>query len=167
MGAGSVFLNTEYEAYILADINSDLISLYNIVKLRTSDFVRDARLLFTDEFNNSEQFYLLREEFNTTADEYRRALLFLYLKPATAITACAAITCVVSSMCRLGRYKKPYFPEEELYWFAEKSRNATFVCEHYHDTMVKATQGAVVYCDPPYAPLSATANFTGLSHQQL
>ncbi|MNE22609.1 DNA adenine methylase [compost metagenome] len=59
-----------------------------------------------------------------------------------------------------GRYKKPYFPEEELYWFAEKSRNATFVCEHYHDTMVKATQGAVVYCDPPYAPLSATANFT-------
>ena len=159
VGAGSVFLNTEYEAYILADINSDLISLYNIVKLRTNDFVRDARLLFTDEFNNSEQFYLLREEFNTTADEYRRALLFLYLNRHC-----------YNGLCRynlrgefnvpFGRYKKPYFPEEELYWFAEKSRNATFVCEHYHDTMVKATQGAVVYCDPPYAPLSATANFT-------
>ena len=45
MGAGSVFLNTDYDAYILADINSDLINLYNIVKLRTDDFVRDARTL--------------------------------------------------------------------------------------------------------------------------
>ena len=26
--------------------------------------------------------------------------------------------------------------------------------------MAKAVAGAVVYCDPPYAPLSATANFT-------
>ena len=32
MGAGSVFLNTEYDSYILADINSDLIHLYNTVK---------------------------------------------------------------------------------------------------------------------------------------
>ncbi len=68
MGAGSVFLNTDYDAYILADINSDLINLYNIVKLRTDDFVRDARTLFADEFNNSDQFYLLREEFNTSTE---------------------------------------------------------------------------------------------------
>ncbi len=159
MGAGSVFLNTDYDAYILADINSDLINLYNIVKLRTDDFVRDARTLFADEFNNSDQFYLLREEFNTSTEPYRRALLFLYLNRHC-----------YNGLCRynlrgefnvpFGRYKKPYFPEEELYWFAEKSRNATFVCEHYRDTMAKAVAGTVVYCDPPYAPLSATANFT-------
>lgn len=159
MGAGSVFLNTDYDAYILADINSDLINLYNIVKLRTDDFVHDARTLFADEFNNSDQFYLLREEFNTSTEPYRRALLFLYLNRHC-----------YNGLCRynlrgefnvpFGRYKKPYFPEEELYWFAEKSRNATFVCEHYRDTMAKAAAGAVVYCDPPYAPLSATANFT-------
>ena len=35
VGAGSVFLNTDFSRYILADINSDLISLYNIVKMRT------------------------------------------------------------------------------------------------------------------------------------
>lgn len=159
MGAGSVFLNTDYDAYILADINSDLINLYNIVKRRTDDFVRDARTLFADEFNNSDQFYLLREEFNTSTEPCRRALLFLYLNRHC-----------YNGLCRynlrgefnvpFGRYKKPYFPEEELYWFAEKSRNATFVCEHYRDTMAKAAAGAVVYCDPPYAPLSATANFT-------
>lgn len=159
VGAGSVFLNTEYENYILADINSDLINLYNIVKLRTDDFVRDSRVLFASEFNQSECFYAMREEFNSSSDAYRRAILFLYLNRHC-----------YNGLCRynlsgefnvpFGRYKKPYFPEDELYWFAEKAKNATFVCEHYELTLTKALAGAVVYCDPPYAPLSATANFT-------
>ncbi len=159
VGAGSVFLNTEYTSYILADINSDLINLYNIVKLRPEHFVRDVRTLFTNAFNNAERFYFFRKEFNTTVDPYHRAVLFLYLNRHC-----------YNGLCRynlrgefnvpFGRYKKPYFPEPELYWFAEKAQNATFVCEHYQDTLHKATSGAVVYCDPPYVPLSATANFT-------
>lgn len=51
MGAGSVFLNTDFSRYILADINSDLISLYNIVKLRTDEYVQASRELFMPETN--------------------------------------------------------------------------------------------------------------------
>ena len=159
VGAGSVFLNTDYDSYILADINSDLINLYDIVKTSTDDFIRDARELFNDELNVAEMFYLLRDEFNLCSDRYRRAVLFLYLNRHC-----------YNGLCRynmrgefnvpFGRYKKPYFPEEELRWFAHKARNAVFVCEHYQQTLLKAETGAVVYCDPPYAPLSATANFT-------
>lgn len=159
VGAGSVFLNTEYDKYILADINSDLINLYDIVKRRTDDFVRDSRLLFSPEYNNAEEFYRQREAFNLSSDPYQRAVLFLYLNRHC-----------YNGLCRynlsgefnvpFGRYKKPYFPEDELYWFADKSKNATFVCEHYQQTLQKACAGSVVYCDPPYAPLSATANFT-------
>ena len=32
VGAGAVFLNSHFERYILADINPDLINLFNIVK---------------------------------------------------------------------------------------------------------------------------------------
>lgn len=159
VGAGSVFLNTEYDNYILADINSDLINLYNIVKSNTDEFVRDSRKLFTEEVNTSTTFYLLREEFNLCTDAYRRAVLFLYLNRHC-----------YNGLCRynmrgefnvpFGRYKKPYFPEEEIRWFAFKAKSATFVCEHYQQTLNKAAPGSVVYCDPPYAPLSATANFT-------
>ena len=59
-----------------------------------------------------------------------------------------------------GRYKKPYFPEAELYHFAEKAQNAEFYCESYEECMQRADSRTVVYCDPPYAPLTATANFT-------
>lgn len=159
VGAGSVFLNTNYDSYILADINSDLISLYNIVKHRADEFVRDTRVLFGGEFNNAEQFYLLRDEFNLCTQEYRRAQLFLYLN-----RHCYNGLCRYNSKGEFnvpfGRYKKPYFPEEELYWFADKAQKATFVCETYHQTLNKVQQGDVVYCDPPYVPLSATANFT-------
>ena len=59
-----------------------------------------------------------------------------------------------------GRYKKPYFPEAELYHFAEKAQHAEFHCESYEECMKRADNRSVVYCDPPYAPLSSTANFT-------
>jgi DNA adenine methylase len=59
-----------------------------------------------------------------------------------------------------GRYSKPYFPEEELHNFAERAQNATFICQSYDVSMTGVAPGSVVYCDPPYAPLSATANFT-------
>ena len=159
VGAGSVFLNTQYPRYLLADINSDLINLYNIVKDRTDEFVGDARALFTPEVNDSEVYYALRREFNLSRDSYRRALLFLYLNRHC-----------YNGLCRynlsgefnvpFGRYRKPYFPEEELYGFAERAQKALFVCESYDATLAQALPGTVVYCDPPYAPLSATANFT-------
>lgn len=159
VGAGSVFLNTDYKSYILADINSDLINLYNIVKTRTEEFVRDSRLLFSQEFNQSEYFYALRAEFNACDDIYRRSVLFLYLNRHCYNGLCRYNLSGAFNV-PFGRYKKPYFPEAELYFFAEKAQKAQFVCEHYQHTLLKAESGSVVYCDPPYAPLSATANFT-------
>ena len=79
VGAGSVFLNTDFSRYILADINSDLISLYNIVKTRTDEYVQASRELFMPETNQAEVYYRFREEFNASEDPFRRAVLFLYL----------------------------------------------------------------------------------------
>lgn len=159
VGAGSVFLNTDFSRYILADINSDLISLYDIVKTRTDEYVQSARELFVPQTNQTDVYYQLRNEFNQCRDPLRRAGLFLYLNRHG-----------YNGLCRynlrgefnvpFGRYKKPYFPEAELYHFAEKSQNAFFYCESYAESMARADKDSVVYCDPPYAPLSATANFT-------
>ena len=159
VGAGSVFLNTDFSRYILADINSDLISLYNIVKTRTDEYVQASRELFMPETNQAEVYYRFREEFNASQDPFRRAVLFLYLNRFG-----------YNGLCRynlrgefnvpFGRYKTPYFPEAELYHFAEKAQNAEFHCLSYEECMDRADSNSVVYCDPPYAPLSATANFT-------
>lgn len=159
VGAGSVFLNTDYQRYILADINRDLIELYKIVKQRPDDYVRESRLLFCEANNRADAYYHLRSEFNQSRDDFRRAQLFLYLNRHG-----------YNGLCRynlsgefnvpFGRYRCPYFPENELYNFAERAQKATFICQSYDVSMSGLAPGAVVYCDPPYAPLSATANFT-------
>lgn len=159
VGAGSVFLNTNYEKYLLADINPDLISLFNIIKKQPNNYIEDAKLLFTPQNNQAEAFYQLRERFNQSNTPYQRALLFLYLNRHC-----------YNGLCRynnsgefnvpFGQYKNIYFPEKEIIAFAEKAQKAEFICASYDKVMKKATKGAVVYCDPPYAPLSHSANFT-------
>jgi DNA adenine methylase len=159
VGAGSVFLNTNYKKYILNDINKDLINLYQILKDTPDAFIEDAKKLFTPDNNDESRYYQLRTEFNASEDEYFRSLVFLYMNRYG-----------YNGLCRynksggynvpFGRYKKPYFPEAELNYFAEKAEKATFTCEGYRDTFARATSSSVIYCDPPYVPLSKTASFT-------
>lgn len=159
VGAGSVFLNTNYEQYLLNDINPDLINLYQTVKRRPHAFVDDARRLFSASNNSADAFYSLRREFNHCTDIYQRSLLFLYLNRHG-----------YNGLCRynsrgffnvpFGKYKKPYFPQAELEFFAEKAKRATFTCQPFQNSFRRARKGQVIYCDPPYLPLSLTAAFT-------
>ncbi|AIS53615.1 Dam family site-specific DNA-(adenine-N6)-methyltransferase [Vibrio coralliilyticus] len=159
VGAGSVFLNTDYEQYLLADINPDLINLYNLLKESPEAYISEAKRWFVPENNRKEAYLSIRAQFNATDDVTYRSLAFLYMNRFG-----------FNGLCRynkkggfnvpFGSYKKPYFPEAELEFFAKKAKKATFVCESYTDTFKRARKGSVVYCDPPYAPLSNTANFT-------
>ena len=127
VGAGSVFLNSDYPHYVLNDINPDLISLYNLLKQQPDVLINDLKAFFTPEHNEEATYYALREEFNQTTDEHYRALLFVYLNRHG-----------YNGLCRyslsgrfnvpFGRYKRPYFPEREMYVFAEKSQHAKFTC---------------------------------------
>jgi len=159
VGAGSVFLNSNFKRYILNDINQDLINLYKILQLTPEQFIIDANKLFNKQNNQADAYYELRNVFNNTQDSYQRSLLFLYLNRHG-----------YNGLCRynksggynvpFGKYKKPYFPDKELKIFAEKAQRATFVCENYRKTFARAKSGDVIYCDPPYVPLSKTASFT-------
>lgn len=159
VGAGSVFLNTDYPRYLLNDINPDLINLYKIIQTRFEDYIEDAQALFCAENNQPERYYALRTEFNLATDLYQRAVIFLYLNRHG-----------YNGLCRynlsggynvpFGRYKKPYFPKQELYFFAEKAQRATFTCEPFLKSFSRARKGNVIYCDPPYAPIGDNAYFT-------
>jgi DNA adenine methylase len=159
VGAGSVFLNTDYESYLLNDVNPDLISLYKIVKRRPKTYVNDARKLFVAKNNCKNRYYDLRHEFNASDDPYYRSLLFLYLNRHGFNGLCRYNSKGIFNV-PFGDYNKPYFPEEEIFAFSEKAKKAKFVCEDYKKTFSRARKGAVIYCDPPYAPLTETANFT-------
>lgn len=159
VGAGSVFLNTDYDHYLLNDINQDLINLYKTLQVKPEAYIQAARELFVPRYNQKDAYLELRQAFNQTTDSFERSVMFLYFNRHG-----------YNGLCRynrkggfnvpFGRYKKPYFPEKELLFFAEKAQRATFVCESFTDTFQRSRSGDVVYCDPPYVPLSKTASFT-------
>jgi len=159
VGAASVFLNTRYSRYVLNDINADLIHLYRLLQQNPTDTIAAAREYFTPAFNDKETYLGIRQRFNSSVDATERSALFLYLNRHC-----------FNGLCRynqrgefnvpFGKYKKPYFPEAELWFFAEKSQQAEFTCLSYRDVFAHLPANSVVYCDPPYVPLSKTASFT-------
>lgn len=161
-GSAAVFLNTGYEENIINDLNRDLIHLFVTLKENGPTFVDECKALFTHEYNTPEAYYLLRNEFNATRDAERKAVLFLYLNRHG-----------YNGLCRynndggfnvpFGRYKKPYFPFEEMMEFYHKAQLATFTTEDFEAVMRRAEPSDVIYCDPPYVPLCETANFTSYS----
>jgi DNA adenine methylase len=159
VGSGVVFLNTLYRSSLLSDSNQDIISLYSVLKRKPQKFIQRCKELFISENNSEKQFYKLRDEFNACDDVERRASLFLYLN-----RHCFNGLCRYNKKGKFntpfGRYDRVYFPEDAMAAFAEKLKTAQLQRNDFRAVLLKATTGDVVYCDPPYVPLTATASFT-------
>lgn len=161
-GSCAVALNTHYEQYLLNDINPDLISLYRILQQEGPPFIDYCRGFFTEGNNSEKHYYKLREQFNAGRDPRAKAALFLYLN-RHGYNGLSRYNASGEFNVPFGRYKKPYFPAEELLFFYHKFQQAEFTCQDFAAVMRTATPADVVYCDPPYAPLNETSNFTSYS----
>lgn len=149
-GSCAVMMNTDYPAYLIADINPDLINLYQQIKDFENPFIALAAGIFAQN-GNVEGFKRIRNEFNHDAGLtlMLRAVYFLYLNRHC-----------YRGLCRYnlkGGFNVPYekiarpqFPVDEIRAFAAKAQRATFICADFSETLAQVRQGDVVYCDPPY-----------------
>lgn len=163
-GSGAVFLNTNYKKYILNDINEDIIILYDILHLYGKQFINHCGDFWVKEGNTEKSYYKVRSKFNdrTEYSEYDRAAAFVYLNRHG-----------FNGLCRYnknkqfnvpyGKYKKPYFPRDEMTSFFKKSKKAVFSHVSFEEIFREVKEGDVIYCDPPYLPLSKTSSFSQYS----
>lgn len=175
-GSCAVMMNTDYDEYLIADVNPDLVNLYKVMANQTEAFLKELEILFSagslgDTESQAVFYYAVRDAFNmagkaSVSESVEAAARFVYLNRHG-----------FNGLCRynrhgmfnvpFGKYKKPYFPSEEVRAFAEKAKRATFISAHYSETLDMVRDGDVVYCDPPY--LTESGNFTsytegGFSH---
>lgn len=161
-GSAAVSLNADFPEALVADFNADLVSLYRSIQMDTARFVVEAGALFGGKHNNRESFEALRAEFNESGDAFRRSIIFVYLNRHG-----------FNGLCRynakgrfnvpFGKYDNPGFPQAEIEAFADAAARMEFVHQGFAATMDAAREGDVIYCDPPYVPLSVTSNFTSYS----
>ncbi|HDN2648165.1 TPA: Dam family site-specific DNA-(adenine-N6)-methyltransferase [Enterobacter hormaechei] len=160
VGGGSVFLNVEkHESFLLADVNADLINLYQMLEVDHIRVCSLARMLF--ERANSEVAYKeLRDEFNNQRmGAPERAAAFLFLN-RHCFNGLIRYNREGFFNVGWGKYEAPYFPEIEIKAFKQKSHKCVFMNAGYRRTLALAGEGDVAYCDPPYEPLPGTAGFT-------
>ncbi|EOT7491026.1 Dam family site-specific DNA-(adenine-N6)-methyltransferase [Enterobacter hormaechei] len=160
VGGGSVFLNSDkHERFLLADVNADLINLYQMLEVDHIRVCSLARMLF--ERANSEVAYKeLRDEFNNQSmGAPERAAVFLFLN-RHCFNGLIRYNRDGFFNVGWGKYEAPYFPEIEIKAFKQKSHKCVFLNAGYRRTLALAGEGDVVYCDPPYEPLPGTAGFT-------
>ncbi len=164
VGSGAVFMNTPYSRYILNDSNQDLIGLYQTLATHGTAFIQDCKTLFTPQNNTPEGYYSLRDAFNESSESYFRAMAFVYLN-RHGFNGLCRYNSRAGFNVPFGRYTKPYFPEREMLAFYHKVQRVSVTWQHmdFLSVMAQARAGDVVYCDPPYVPLSSTANFTSYS----
>ncbi len=165
-GSCAVMMNTEYEEYLIADANQDLINLYRSVS-KNPDVMACSDLYDWKQQNNEESYYQARKLFNLGKQELdavltnKQSARFLYLNRHC-----------FNGLCRynakdefnvpFGKYKNVYFPEKEIYQFAEKAVNAIIACLEWQDTLSLVDFGNGVYCDPPY--MGDEGSFTKYHH---
>ncbi|SFR13748.1 DNA adenine methylase [Enterobacter sp. kpr-6] len=156
-GSCAVMMNTEYEEYLIADVNPDLINLYQQIKEKPEAVIHHLGNMFL--LKNTKAGYLNAREIFNAGQLYplERAVFFLFLNRHC-----------FNGLCRYnrnglfnvpyGKYVNPYFPVTEIRAFAQKAQRATFVTAGYMQTLAMVRAGDVVYCDPPY--LTESSNFT-------
>lgn len=160
VGGGSVFLNSDkHERFLLADVNADLINLYQMLAVVPDSVIYEAMKAFR-HLNDAENYMVIREAFNAQRlDAVERAAAFLYLN-RHCFNGLIRYNLDGFFNVGFGKYKAPYFPEEEIEAFKRKAHACVFMNAGFRRTLALAGDGDVVYCDPPYEPLPGTAGFT-------
>lgn len=159
VGAGSVFLATDYPSYVLNDANPDLAAMWVALKERPAAFVRDASSFFC-EANWSQARYLeIRADFNATVDRYSRAVLLPYLNKhgfngLYRVNRSGGFNVPYGDPSRL-----PQFPFDAAASAAERLKDAVVLSGDFAPVMEMAGPGDVVYCDPPYLSSQIGASF--------
>ena len=160
LGGGAFFFSLYREGLIskgfLSDINWELIDAYTAVRDST-----DAVLARLATFRHTETFfYELRAKNPRRMKLVNRAARMIYLNK-TCYNGLYRVNSKGRFNTPFGRYKNPtYRDPENLHAVAQALANITIQRQPFDVVAENAQPGDLVYFDPPYVPLSATASFT-------
>ena len=165
---------------ILIDNNKELIIGFKIIKNDPQKLIKKLRLLERDYLNKSESerkefFYEQREAYNTQMqdfdykhynDNWIDRTVFLIFLNKTCFNGLFRQNKKGEFNVPFGRYKNPTICNEENILEVHKAlQNTKVLCGDFSDAGKYIQKDSFVYFDPPYRPLSPTANFTDYSSE--
>lgn len=163
IGAGALLFYLQPKKAVINDINSELINCYKVIKDSLSELIEDLK---THE--NEENYYYAIRDWDRNKDyKYKtpvqRASRIIFLNKT-----CYNGLFRVNSQCQFnvpfGRYKNPKILEDDILKVVSQYLNENQVEIQnldFQEAVKDAKRGDFIYFDPPYDPVSDSANFTG------
>lgn len=145
----------------ISDSNAELINLYRVVR-DTPDLLLET----LGVHENTEQYYydirlMDRDGRIDGLSRVERASRFLYLNKA-GYNGLYRVNKQGQNNVPFGRYKTLNLANaENIYRCSSALQNTKIRCGEFDSIANMVREGDFVYLDPPYAPLTATASFTG------
>jgi DNA adenine methylase len=160
-GGAALFFRVAPDRAVLADSNLDLINLYSTIASDVAAVIR--RLQYHREHHSESHYYDVRARWNDREVAWRsadRAATFIYLNK-TCFNGLWRVNRSGEFNVPIGRYSDPPIcvPEALRAAHALLART-TLRCGDYRTAVEDAARGDFVYFDPPYDPVTTTANFT-------
>ena len=163
VGGGAVFFHLDPAAGTINDLNERLTTFYEVVRDHPAALIKENK---THE-HSEEYFYEARSEFNellsesslTHEDRVREASLLLYLN-RTCFNGLYRENSDGEFNVSFGRYTNPDWVQEQRIRKASRTLQGTRVFNtDFEYVLDEAENGDLVYFDPPYEPVSKTADF--------
>jgi DNA adenine methylase len=163
VGSGALFFSLQPQNAYLSDINSELINTYQVIRENIDELIVDL----TRHVYNPEYFYKLRHADRTENyqkwSNVQKASRLIYLNK-TCYNGLYRVNSQGQFNVPLGKYTNPNIVNEENLRACHAVLQNTEICVGSFICIEEwATQDDFIYFDPPYAPLSQTANFTSYS----
>ena len=160
-GGGALFFSRQPERALLCDINPALVRTYQTIRNDVYGVINSLSKLAA-KGNSEETYYAARTSYNSTTKKSDRehTALFIYLNK-TCFNGLHRVNKKGEFNVPHGRYANPRILDTEgLLAASEALQNAEIKRAGFEDLLENARPGDFVYLDPPYAPLTETANFT-------
>ncbi|MGZ3418547.1 MAG: DNA adenine methylase [Polyangiales bacterium] len=166
VGGGAVFFELARLGRIqrarLRDRNPDLVNTYRSVRDSLSDVIRALK----HHKNEEEYYYAIRATDPKTLSDPERAARTIYMNKV-GYNGLYRVNASGLFNVPFGRYKNPTICDEEGLRAASSALGkADIDVSDFEETCESAQAGDVVYLDPPYLPVSKTANFTSYAQDR-
>lgn len=163
VGGGAVFFALRGEGRAscarLSDVNKELVDSYIAIRDAVDDVI--AKLMEHESLNNEEYFYRVRAQRPRSAPEIAARLIYLN---KTCYNGLYRVNNSGGFNAPWGRYKNPTICDEtNLRAVSGTLATAELEATSFLTVLEHARRDDVVYFDPPYVPVSATASFTEYS----
>jgi len=160
VGGGAMFFALAPERALLCDVNADLVNTYIAVRDEVSHVIQHLSKLAHG--HGEERYYEVRERYNlrTEKTHAERAALFIYLNK-TCFNGLHRVNKKGAFNVPMGRYTNPTILDAQGLLAASAQLAGTDIKRQPFEALLSdARPGDFVYLDPPYEPVSRTANFT-------